>query len=228
MNIWRMFDSIIYGKYSIQNLFYRYARLVFSIFMIFLLLFSLYFGRKKWIMWREQSAQLSIAHLMERLQNYQNGTLEKSDIVELHEKIAAEQTKHKDSSLFPYFGALQAQVFVQEGRLDEAAESLEESISFNENAITYHQLRTTQALILLDTKPEKGIELLEELIADKKNLIKDVAQFYLGRYYWVHNDIERASVIWNELLQDQAEHRMSPSPFKAEVQTALSALISKS
>jgi predicted negative regulator of RcsB-dependent stress response len=224
MNIWRMFDSLIYGKNSLDTLFYRYLKAILVIFVVFLLFFGLYFGRKQWISWRDQAAQKSLAKMSKRLKKYQDGTLDTSGIIELHAKIAAEKEQFSQATIAPYFLALQAQVFVQEGKLDQAAETLKSAIAMTENVIIKSQLETARALILLDEAPEQGIVVLQDLIAHEENPLRDVAQFYLGRYYWTHDNVELALVIWKDFLQEQAGHGVSQSPFRPEAEQAVKSL----
>lgn len=68
----------------------------------------------------------------------------------------------------------------------------------------YYLYKTRYALALANDASEH-IRLLQELIADPKNIHKDMAQFFLGYYYWAQDDITQARTIWQQLIDSQVD-----------------------
>ena len=57
---------------------------------------------------------------------------------------------------------------------------------------------------------QKGLQELVSLAREENNPYKDMALFYLGRYYWAKNQIDEAKKAWQELedssWMDQIKH----------------------
>ncbi len=86
-----------------------------------------------------------------------------------------------------------------------------------------------QALLLLDHHDEamqkEGLQQLISLARDKKNPYYDVALFYLGRYYWTHNNVQDAQKVWQELVDNSVMEKAYPSPWVKEAKNALKQII---
>jgi cytochrome c-type biogenesis protein CcmH/NrfG len=83
-----------------------------------------------------------------------------------------------------------------------------------------------RALIQLDSADDKfqqaGLQTLQALADDKNNTHRDSAQYYLGNYYWAHNDVDKAHDIWQKLVDEQRDEKLAPSPWVQQVQQQLS------
>ena len=88
--------------------------------------------------------------------------------------------------------------------------------------------QTEQALIQLDMPNDdirnRGLQSLKTLASDQTNIYRDTAQFYLGRYYWAIDDIESAQNIWQQLIDEQHDEKMAPSPWVQFIQDKLNLL----
>ena len=62
-------------------------------------------------------------------------------------------------------------------------------------------------------KQAEGLEELRQLATDTTNKNNDSAQYYLGLYYWAHNDLTTAINTWKELVASQAHERLAASPW---------------
>ncbi|HEX4068828.1 MAG TPA: hypothetical protein VHX42_01895, partial [Candidatus Babeliales bacterium] len=86
-----------------------------------------------------------------------------------------------------------------------------------------------RSLLQLDVDDAKlneiGLETLQKLAQDKDNMYRDSAQYYLGRYYWSNNQIADARAIWQQLVDEQRDEKMSPSPWVQQVQQQLALTI---
>ena len=63
------------------------------------------------------------------------------------------------------------------------------------------------------------------LAQNKDNMFRDSAQYYLGRYYWAHNQIDDARAVWQQLVDEQRDEKMAPSPWVNQVQEQLELMI---
>lgn len=227
MNFWHMIDSFFYVNKETKKLIGKIAQFVFFIILITFIIFAGYFGYKQYVFRKEATAQQSLAHVMTLFDAYTSDKLgDKENVIK---EIKKAQEEHKNSSLAPYFSILLSKIYAQEEKTSESLQVLQEGIELAKDSLTENMLKTNYALLMLDSDDKElqnnGLEYLKNLIGDKENPIRDIAQFYAGKYFWIKNDIEAAKIIWQEFLNEQAEHRMSPSPFVSEVELSLSSLI---
>lgn len=86
-----------------------------------------------------------------------------------------------------------------------------------------------QALIQMDNEDEAikttGLNTLVDLAQDMNNAYRDSAQFYLGRYYWAMDDVDAARKIWQQLVDEQRDEKLAPSPWVHYVQDKLNITI---
>jgi len=228
MNIWRAMDSFFYNKNATNKIISYYLKIASYFVLIILAVLLLYFGQQKWISWREEAAQKALAQIITRFQEYKDGPVDIAALQELHSTIEVEQERHRNAYIAPYFANMRAEVFIKEGKLQEAVKALDDALAFKTDPVTQSIFATKRALLLLDVEPTKGIEQLKELISNEENVVPDIAQFYLGRYYWVHNDIEEAKKIWNTFVLDQSQYRISQSPYASEANMLLTSIGAKS
>lgn len=86
-----------------------------------------------------------------------------------------------------------------------------------------------QALIQMDSADQTiqtiGLNALTELAEDTNNIYRDSAQFYLGRYYWAMDNITAARKVWQQLVDEQRDEKLAPSPWVSFVQDKLNTII---
>jgi tetratricopeptide (TPR) repeat protein len=126
---------------------------------------------------------------------------------------------YKNSSLAPYFLALESQIAARQGNLKEALESLETAIAaMGKNSPFYYIFKIKASIMKLDSDDlslqTNGFKELEALAQDQANKQRDEALYYLGMYYVNHTDIIRAKETWEKLIQEfPGTHDSAMSPW---------------
>jgi len=232
MNFWHMIDSFFYINKETKKLIQKIMQFVFFIVLIIFIAVVIYFGYKQYTFRKEAAAQQSLAHVMTLFKDYNNKTTadKSQDLESIVKEIKEARESNKNSSLAPYFSQLLSKIYASDKQNNtEALKVLEEGILEAQDSLTKNILKTNHALMLLDLQDaelhKEGINELRNLIDDTENPIRDISQFYLGKYFWIKNDIEMAKMIWQQFLDEQAQNRIAPSPFVSEVQLSLSSLV---
>ncbi len=134
--------------------------------------------------------------------------------------------QHKTSNVAPLLLSLKADAQIRLGELIEAGATLKQAIdALSKDSPLTPLLSVKHALLQMDaTDSELQKTGLQELIAlarDKDNSYKDMALFYLGRYYWAHEQVEEARNSWQELQEGSLTERAYPSPWIHEAEQKL-------
>jgi predicted negative regulator of RcsB-dependent stress response len=191
------------------------------------LLVGMFFAHKLWVNNREQSAQYDFAALMTE---FEMTSREKDpQWSALLEKFETQYKKHSNSSLLPYYLGYKVQILLAEDKRDEALATLDTMISDLVGSPLIALYEMERALLQLDIADaqlnDAGLETLKTLAQDKDNLYRDSAQYYLGRYYWANNQVADARAIWQQLVDEQRDEKMAPSPWVNQVQEQLALTI---
>lgn len=116
--------------------------------------------------------------------------------------------QHKNSSLAPYFLSLQAEADIHKGDLEEANKVMDAVLrEIPTSSPLYYPLKLKYARMLIDSKDQNlssnGLKELEKLAHDSAayNTVQDAALYYLGNYYAVHDEVNRAKEVWHMLVQ---------------------------
>ncbi len=117
----------------------------------------------------------------------------------------------KSSTLSPYFLAYQMQALIEQNKYDEAYEILKDAVNkIKKNNLFYYLYQTTLALFEIDNnETQVGLDHLVQLASDKNNPFNDMANFYLGEYYWSINNLEKAKQYF-EIIDSQDSKNESP------------------
>lgn len=190
-------------------------------------LIVLFFARKLWIVNKEQSAQYDFAALMTE---FDTVSREKDpQWSSLLEKFETQYKKHSSSSLLPYYLGYKVQILLAQDKKEEALVTLDNMIAGMPGSSLIALYEMERALIQLDVDDAKlnevGLEMLKVLAQDKGNMHRDSAQYYLGRYYWANNQVADARAIWQQLVDEQRDEKMAPSPWVDQVQQQLALTI---
>ncbi len=187
-----------------------------------------YFGYRSYVVSREQRAHHSFA---DYLQDYQMA--EKANSKEEWERVSNLLghgfVQHKGSNVAPLFLSLKSDAQVKLGELVEAINTIQRAIdALPRGSKLLSLFLIKQALMRLDVEDEAlqkvGLEQLVTIARDKDSEHKDIALFYLGRYYWVHDQIEDAKKSWQELEDSSWQEKAYPSPWVEEVKQKLKQL----
>ncbi len=120
--------------------------------------------------------------------------------------------QNQSSTLAPYFLAYQMQALIKENKYDEAYEILVDAANkIKKNNLFYYLYQTTLALFEIDKKDtQKGLDNLTQLASDKNNPFNDMANFYLGEYYWSINNHEKAKQYFQMIESNSDSKNESP------------------
>ncbi len=207
----------------------RFARTILLTFFIIVAVVVGYFGYSWYVVAREQNAHQAIADYM---RDYQMALRANTPQAwqRLDGLLSIGYTHHKKSYLAPFFLMLRADTLIRQQNMIEAVQVLEEAIT----ALPSHSplmplFKTKRALLLVDNNDEtvqkEGLQQLLTLARDKSNAYNDLALFYLGRYYWAHDEIDNAKKTWQELVENGTREKAYPSPWAKEAQNALKQIV---
>lgn len=194
-------------------------------FLVLLIVF--FFAHRLWVANREQSAQYDFSALMTE---YETMSREKDpQWSELLEKFETNYKKHSNSSLLPYYLGYKVQILLAQDKRDEALTTLNRMIADMPGSPMIALYEMERALIQLDSTDDAmnsiGLDALKMLAQNKDNMFRDSAQYYLGRYYWAQNQIDDARAVWQQLVNEQRDEKMAPSPWVNQVQEQLGLMI---
>lgn len=132
--------------------------------------------------------------------------------------------QHANSSLAPYFLAYQADALLQEGNVDQALVIMRDVLQkLPEESPFYQLFQMKYNLIIIDQvehpEHQEALASLHEIGRDKTNNFFEAALFYLGRYHFIHHNIQEAKEIWQELRATAVDE--SPSSFIQEAEEYL-------
>jgi hypothetical protein len=167
-------------------------------------------GYSKYRVYKNQEAQKILSVCLEEYARAMNGAIDSWPTVEMSCQLGYEQ--HKNADVAPYFLALHVEALLHQGKKDAVQPLLEAMIQrISPSSPLYHLYKTKKALIELDAEDvqiaKQGLEELRAMAQDKKNSNRDLALYYLGLYYWTHNQAADAQVEWKELA---AQYPSSP------------------
>jgi len=209
---------------NISDFFQSHGKHIYIFLSFFLAIVGLFFAHKLWVGYRERAAQYDFSVLMTE---YETMLREKdAQWSELLEKFEKNYTKHSSSSLLPYYLGYKVQILLHQDKRDEALTTLDAMIRDMAGSPLIALYEMERALIQLDSVDDKlqhaGLQTLQTLADDKNNTHRDSAQYYLGNYYWAHNEVDKAHDIWQKLVDEQRDEKLAPSPWVKQVQQQLS------
>ncbi len=175
-----------------------------------------FFGYRWYIISREQSAQKLLG---DYIQEYQKASRAKSkqEWSEVASLFGLGYDQHKRSKTGAYFLAFKADALEKEGNRIQALEALNQLISTLDvkNPLQF-LFKLKRALISIDIQDDQikdgGLIELSSL-AQEPNLNQEVAQFYLGNYFWNQNNLDQARVVWEQLVTNAQDEKQPASPW---------------
>ncbi len=189
-----------------------------------LVLVGVVWGYRYYTNQKETAAQIAFA---EGMQIYQEAMQGKSDAwPQVEMKCTTDYDRYKNSAVAPYFLVIKAEALAQQGKIAQACEMLSDVLAaMPKDSPVLSLYKTKRALMKLDlpdaANQTQGLEELRQLATDKENKSNDVAQYYLGLYYWARNDLATAVNIWKELVASQSSERLAISPWASLAQEKL-------
>ena len=160
----------------------------------------------------EQEAYVALSQTLEQFNKAYTGAGSWDDAA-----IAAQAgyRQHARSSLASQFLALQADILLQEGKHDEALETLSKAFSYMPSSSSVYYLYALKlARVKLDSADEptqaQGLQELIALTTEKNNNYQDQALFVLSDYYWMHDELEKSRDTLKQLVDRQKDFEGSP------------------
>ena len=197
-----MFESPSKGKNSKYNSYINAALLV------GILVVAGWYGYTWYQKYQEESAFKLFEQNVEEFERVtQEGKQADWANIELLFKLGHDQ--YSRSSLAPYFLVYQAQAMKKQGKHDtQVIELLDKAITAMGSASSLQPMfKVKVALMYLDMAEQenvtKGIEALRAVSENKNSTGYDIAAYYLGLYYWTHDNAAKATPIWQELIDSQ-------------------------
>jgi|SRR5438477_6700176 len=181
------------------------------------------FAYKLWSAKRERAAQYDFSALMTEYETMSQDKNPEWDV--LLQKFEKNYEKHSSSSLLPNYLSYKVRILLNQGKREQALATLDTIIAAVPGSVMLSLYEMERALIQLDSADESvkaiGLNALINLAHDENNKNRDSAQFYLGRYYWAKNDTDAARTIWQQLVDEQHDEKLAPSPWLHYVQDKL-------
>lgn len=182
---------------------------------------------KLWSAKKEREAQYDFSSLMTE---YETISQDKNpDWEALLKKFEKNYEKHSGSPLLPYYLNYKVRILLHQDKREEALSLLNRVVTDIPGSPILSVYKMEQALIQMDSADDAikniGLKTLIHLAQDMNNEYRDSAQYYLGRYYWAMNDIDAARKVWQELVDQQHDEKLAPSPWIGYVQDKLNIII---
>ena len=225
MAIQRTTSSAMFATMS--NFMHTNSKHVSMFFSFLVLVVAMFFAHKLWMIKKERSAQYDFSALMTE---YEAMSREKDPQWSLLlEKFNKTYADHASSPLLPYYLGYKVQILLEQDKKDDALATLDRMITSMTGSPMIALYQMEQALIQLDSVDSEinnvGLESLKSLAQDTDNMFRDSAQYYLGRYYWANNQIDNARAVWQQLVDEQRDQKLAPSPWVNQVQEHLALTI---
>ncbi len=220
----RLFSELWESEYNIVR---SYGKSLGIALLVIIISLCSYGGYRWYVVSLEHKAQETLA---EHMQEYQRAVKAgaSDEIFRMEMLFASDYMRHKKSSIAPLFLLFQADAQIQQGKDTEALDALQNTIkALPAKSPMMPLIKTKQALVQLDNHDEaiqqRGQQELIQLARDEKNQFSDMALFYLGRYYWSHDNLGEAKKAWQELIDmpRYSQPYASPSPWVDDAREAL-------
>lgn len=220
----QQFAGTLWG--SEYNVARRYVRQLVIVCVVVVVGLGSFFGYRWYVMSREQQVQLMVA---ESFQDYYRviQSDNRDELARLESLLGARYREHGYRMMGLLFLVLQTDVQLKQEKYQEALETLGKvADALPKTSSLSWLVKTKRALVQLDMQDEVlnqiGLQELDQLAHDKNNTYRDMALFYLGRYYWAHDKVDIAKKVWQELVDDPLYTQAFGSPWVREAHEALS------
>lgn len=136
-----------------------------------------------------------------------NATFTEWDDAELAFRSAYEQ--NSSAGIAPFFLVYQAQSLAWKADYKNALDVLDRAQQSFKNDVNWDYLfKTTKALIMFDVEQHEAIKSLNELGADEKNPLNQMALYYLGEYYYANNNLDAAKKAYSDVIAKETKNAL--------------------
>jgi predicted Zn-dependent protease len=125
------------------------------------------------------------------------------------------QRQYAKTSMSPYFLALQAEALLHQDKLDEALSVMEKAVQQVLQSPLYpmYALKYARMKIASENQAtrEEGLRELTRFAEDNKNPEQEQAQYYVGLYYHLLGQIEKAQELWRLIVDKYKGAEATPA-----------------
>ena len=109
-------------------------------------------------------------------------------------------SQNSSSTIAPFFKAYESVLQDSLGNEKVALELWEEVVKSVDTDRLSKLYKTKLALMYLNLDEQNGLERLEALASDNQNQFQDMANFYLGEYYFSKSDLKNANIYYGKAI----------------------------
>lgn len=156
---------------------------------------------------REEQAHLAFARAIEVYEEAKNaqGNGKKALLERAKDLFVAGEKKHANSSFAPLFKVYESLVAADSGDMELSRDILAAAVAKMPKNDLYYVYATRLALMLCDSAVDmvrgSGEKQLDELAANTKNPLQDMALYYRGKMKFDALDYDGALVYWKPLIE---------------------------
>jgi predicted Zn-dependent protease len=181
---------------------YQYRKPIISVICGILLLGGSWAFVRWYYTRQSQNMYASLSKILLKLQVAQDSP--KTDWVSFEKDFLADVLNDGNLANNEYSKMLQVNILIKQGKKNDAYILMEELAFKEPETMLTPFLKIKYALMLLESKDtEKGIDLLNLIVQEKKSLASDIAQYEKGRYFFLQGDFANAKSAWQDLVDTQ-------------------------
>ena len=183
-----------------------------------------WYGYRYYRIQKEQSASTILADC---LNEYEQATQGKGQLADVARMCEAGYQKFSNTKTAAYLLAIEIDSLLGMQKKEEALQKLDFMIThIGSGSPLYTLYKTKQALLKLDMGTDAALADLEQLAHNSKNSNNDIAQYYLGLYYYNHDQLEKARAEWAPLaLHEKVTENQARSPWVQLAQEKMNGLL---
>lgn len=173
------------------------------------------YAYKRHVLMRDRNAQVIFS---ECLTEYYKAMHDASDEswADIEKTFQRGYERSSSSSLAPYFLIFKADSLARQHKLSEALTLMDTILKQLPKDNSLKDLFILKyALMQIDSQETtiqaQGLQELEKIAHDTHNILRDNALYYLGLYYWTHDNIENAKKLWHTLIDEFSSEERTPS-----------------
>lgn len=190
---------------------------------------GIWYGYRYLTIQKEEAAQSVLADCFAE---YENAAQKKGQWADVARMCKIGYEKYSSTKVAPYILAVEIDALLMEQKHDEALAKLDQMLArIGTSSPLYYLYKTKHALLKIDMPDvplqQSGFKDLEQLAFDTKNIYNDEAQFYLGLYYRMQDQNQKAQEIWTTLAKrnENLTDKQAQSPWAVLAQEKINGLI---
>ena len=181
--------------------------------------------------YKKQKESAAYSTFYDCMQEYQLAIKNSSLWTQVEMQCSLGYEQHSNTNVAPYFLVMKSDALLRQEKREEALTVLDNALQLLPEMSPLLMLyQTKRGLLALDmndpTLQKKALVELDQFAHDAKNSNRDLALYYVGLYYWSHDNLDDARRIWQELItQFPEETGLAVSPWAQAAKEKLSQII---